>query len=171
MALIVCPDCGKQVSDQAPACPHCGRPMAQPPPVAPKVPTQPTGTKCPKCGNLINPVVTNVGGGSCSVGSRERWTCPVCRQVIYRKGCFVATATYGDEDLIEVRLLRDFRDAVLSRSAAGRLFVRCYYRLAPYPAWVVERVPPLRRLARLTLDKIVVQIESQTSLNRDQYRR
>ena len=29
MALINCPDCGKQVSSEAPACPSCGRPMAQ----------------------------------------------------------------------------------------------------------------------------------------------
>lgn len=26
MALVQCPDCGKDVSDQAPACIHCGRP-------------------------------------------------------------------------------------------------------------------------------------------------
>ena len=26
MALITCPDCAQQVSDQAPSCPHCGRP-------------------------------------------------------------------------------------------------------------------------------------------------
>ena len=29
MALIKCPDCGKEVSDVAPACPNCGRPIAQ----------------------------------------------------------------------------------------------------------------------------------------------
>ena len=28
MALTRCPDCRKQVSDQAPACPHCGRPKS-----------------------------------------------------------------------------------------------------------------------------------------------
>jgi large conductance mechanosensitive channel len=28
MALIVCPDCGKEVSDMAPACPNCGYPVA-----------------------------------------------------------------------------------------------------------------------------------------------
>ena len=28
MALIECPDCGKQVSDAAPACIGCGRPLA-----------------------------------------------------------------------------------------------------------------------------------------------
>lgn len=27
MALITCPDCGKQVSDKAPACPNCGCPI------------------------------------------------------------------------------------------------------------------------------------------------
>jgi len=28
MALVTCPDCGKQISDAAPACIHCGRPTA-----------------------------------------------------------------------------------------------------------------------------------------------
>ncbi len=27
MALVRCPDCGANISDQAPACPFCGRPM------------------------------------------------------------------------------------------------------------------------------------------------
>src|SRR2546425_5569619 len=30
MALITCPDCRKQISDQAPACPSCGRPATLP---------------------------------------------------------------------------------------------------------------------------------------------
>lgn len=29
MALVKCPDCSKEVSDQAPACIHCGRPLKQ----------------------------------------------------------------------------------------------------------------------------------------------
>jgi hypothetical protein len=28
MALVTCPDCGREVSDAAPACPQCGRPTA-----------------------------------------------------------------------------------------------------------------------------------------------
>jgi hypothetical protein len=45
MALIKCPECGKDVSDQAVSCPHCGRPLLDaaaaaaqvaPPPAAPK---------------------------------------------------------------------------------------------------------------------------------------
>jgi len=26
MPLIICEDCGKEISDRAPACPHCGAP-------------------------------------------------------------------------------------------------------------------------------------------------
>ena len=27
MALMQCPECGKEISDQVPACPHCGFPV------------------------------------------------------------------------------------------------------------------------------------------------
>jgi DNA-directed RNA polymerase subunit RPC12/RpoP len=165
MPLIKCPDCGKEISDQAPTCIHCGRPMS-----ATTQSQPPGGTKCPKCGKMITPLVSTVGGGSCSVGSRERWTCPECRMVIFRKGCFVATATYGDEDIIEVQLLRAFRDTVLRRSLMGRVFIWIYYKMAPYPAWVVERVRLLRYLARLVLDGIISTIERHTNLRRSDFR-
>ena len=29
MALIICPECGKQISDKAPACIHCGYPLTE----------------------------------------------------------------------------------------------------------------------------------------------
>jgi hypothetical protein len=32
MALVKCPDCGREVSDAAPSCPGCGRPVAAAPP-------------------------------------------------------------------------------------------------------------------------------------------
>ena len=38
MAMISCPECGKQVSDKAKACPNCGTPID-------------TRTYCPKCGS------------------------------------------------------------------------------------------------------------------------
>ena len=47
MALVKCPDCGREVSDQAPSCPNCGRPMAArrapPPPPAKKSSSWPAG--------------------------------------------------------------------------------------------------------------------------------
>lgn len=39
MALITCPECGKQISDKAPVCIHCGYPMQEQPTAAPTVPT------------------------------------------------------------------------------------------------------------------------------------
>lgn len=30
MPLVTCPDCAREISDQAPACVHCGRPMQRP---------------------------------------------------------------------------------------------------------------------------------------------
>ena len=35
MALVPCPDCGRSVSDAAPACPGCGRPMGRVPSLPP----------------------------------------------------------------------------------------------------------------------------------------
>ncbi len=46
MPLIACPDCGKQVSEQAPSCPQCGRPIAtQPSPAPVPAPAFPTPTQ------------------------------------------------------------------------------------------------------------------------------
>jgi membrane protein YdbS with pleckstrin-like domain len=41
MALVNCPDCGREVSTAAPSCPHCGRPMAAVP--APQAAVPPVG--------------------------------------------------------------------------------------------------------------------------------
>lgn len=35
MPLVVCPDCGNEISDAAPLCIHCGRPRSEPEPPAP----------------------------------------------------------------------------------------------------------------------------------------
>lgn len=42
MALIRCPDCGREISTEAPSCPGCGRPMQTTPKPTP-VDQQPTG--------------------------------------------------------------------------------------------------------------------------------
>jgi hypothetical protein len=119
----------------------------------------------------VTPVVTSVGGGSCSVGRREKWTCPVCKNTMHRSGCFVATATYGDEDAIEVRFLRVFRDTVLLRYVLGRAFVHAYYRTSPRIALVIERSPQLKLLARLCLDRIVKLAERLSGRTREDIRR
>jgi len=110
---------------------------------------------CTKCNQEVVPLVTSVGGGSCSVGSRTKFLCPQCSHVMKRKGCFIATATYESADADEVFLLRQYRDNVLEKSVMGRAFTRFYYLTSPYVAKVVESSEPIKRAARRLLDKLV----------------
>ena len=48
-----------------------------------------------------------------------------------KKGCYVATAVYGNEFHPNVLILKKFRDETLMRSALGRLFCRSYYMVSP----------------------------------------
>ena len=47
MAMINCPECGKQVSDKAASCPNCGNPLHKTP-------------ACPKCGSYNVSVISGV---------------------------------------------------------------------------------------------------------------
>ena len=164
MALVKCSECGKEISSNAKSCPSCGNPMRG------QGSDVQGGTLCPSCKVHVTPVVTSVGGGSCSFGNRETWKCPKCRRVLHKSGCFVATVTYGDEDIVEVRFLRAFRDEVLSKSLIGRILIWIYYVLGTHVARVVELLPFLRSVCRQTLDLIVRSIESTTHLNRSNFR-
>ena len=73
MALIICPECGKEISDQASACPNCGAPVA-------KKFCQHCGEQidkdciiCPKCGKQVqdlkqpdNIIINNSASSSAS---------------------------------------------------------------------------------------------------------
>jgi len=165
MALIECSECGKEVSSKADSCPNCGNPMGG------KSLDNEEGTFCPTCKVSVSPVVTNVGGGSCSVGNRITWKCPKCKNIIHKEGCFVATATYGDEDIVEVRFLRAFRDDILCNKAFGRFLVRWYYFIGPYISSIVKTFPSLKHPCRKAIDAIVNRIESHTKLNRKDFRK
>ncbi len=56
MALIQCPECGKEISDQAISCPNCGFPINKSSKLCPdcssEVPSE--ATICPKCGFPFN---------------------------------------------------------------------------------------------------------------------
>lgn len=166
MALVKCAECGKEISSNAVACPSCGNPMRQ----LKGNTTETQGTYCPRCKTHVTPVVTSVGGGSCSFGKRETWKCPNCFRVLHRSGCFVATITYGDENFVEVVVLRAFRDEILSQSRVGRATIWSYYNVAPFAAKCVEIVPFAKPICRVILDCIIIAIEKRTSLKRDSYR-
>lgn len=80
--------------------------------------------------------------------------------------CFIATACYGSIDAEPVQTLREFRDRVLLRNVAGRLFIKAYYAIGPYFAnFIATRdglrfkvrdllIAPLARFARSYLSRI-----------------
>jgi hypothetical protein len=69
--------------------------------------------------------------------------------------CFIATAAYGSSWEPHVIELRDFRDRYLMTNAAGRTFVRFYYRYSPHLADFIGRHDSLRMLARSALTPVV----------------
>lgn len=73
--------------------------------------------------------------------------------------CYIATAVYGSYDAPEVRVLRRFRDEVLSRSLPGRAFIRVYYTLSPPVARRLQKAGRLNRMVRGLLDKLVRRLD------------
>jgi hypothetical protein len=69
--------------------------------------------------------------------------------------CFIATAAYGSEMAADVGLLRDFRDALLRKTALGELAVEAYYTFGPPAAGVVGESDLLRATARRALAPLV----------------
>jgi len=87
-------------------------------------------------------------------------------------GCFVATAVYGGENSIEVLFFRAFRDEVLVKSYLGRFLIMLYYKVGPFAAWFIGRMPVAKCLARGLLNRVAGLIEQHTYLRREafQYR-
>jgi hypothetical protein len=69
-----------------------------------------------------------------------------------RQACFVATATYRSEQAAPVQFLRAYRDTVLTKSRAGRAFIRAYYTVGPFLAKPVMHSTVLRRISKVLLD-------------------
>lgn len=70
-----------------------------------------------------------------------------------RKGCFVVTACYGDEEHSIVRKFRKFRDNVLAKYSFGRILISFYYEYGPNAAEFIKTKEyikkPLRKIFTL----------------------
>jgi hypothetical protein len=64
------------------------------------------------------------------------------------KGCFVATAAYGDYNAPEVVYLSAFRDESLSKSYLGRAFINAYYAISPPLAAIIAKSSSRRGIVR-----------------------
>ena len=80
-----------------------------------------------------------------------------------KEGCYIATAVYGSYDAPEVRTLRRFRDETLKKSAAGRMFIRIYYRFSPPIAQRLKHATKVNRLVRRMLDGFVENLNEEKS--------
>jgi len=63
---------------------------------------------------------------------------------IKKKGCFIITATLGNDMHPSVVLLREFRDRWLSKKAVGKKFIEKYYRYSPFFANLIRERKRLR---------------------------
>ncbi len=75
-----------------------------------------------------------------------------------KSGCYIATAVYGSYDAPQVLVLRQFRDEILAKTSAGRLFVKIYYHLSPPFAQWLNKKQRINNLIKHILDKITKHI-------------
>lgn len=70
-------------------------------------------------------------------------------------GCYIATMVYGDYDVPEVKILRQYRDNVLAKYIAGKLFIKVYYRTSPMFVRIFGNNKLVKHGIRRILSKII----------------
>ncbi|MCB9304853.1 MAG: hypothetical protein H6566_29845 [Lewinellaceae bacterium] len=71
------------------------------------------------------------------------------------EGCYIATILYGDYDHPQVKVLREFRDSVLQKSATGRWMIKMYYHYSPNLVDYMKDKKAVNRMIRNVLDRII----------------
>ncbi|MCE3226096.1 MAG: zinc ribbon protein [Bacteroidetes bacterium] len=72
--------------------------------------------------------------------------------------CYIATMAYGSYDAPEVMVLRKFRDDTLSKTLAGRTFIKVYYKYSPLLVEKLKHNKKANDFIRGILDKWVTHL-------------
>jgi len=73
--------------------------------------------------------------------------------------CYIATMAYGDYDHQQVIELRRFRDNFLSKTIAGRRFIKLYYRYSPSLVEMLKNKENINLIIRNGLDQFIKAIK------------
>lgn len=127
MALIRCPDCGKEFSDAAAACPNCGRPNATPTPA-------PRKTGCFSWGCLAIIVLGIIGALSESGSHSPATPSADVSKYVSTSPAAAAAAAPSDHWTVErgTSKMDDSKSVTLSVDASG-----------PISGWLATKVPSL----------------------------
>ena len=102
-------------------------------------------------------------------GSRLDHKPPEGAPVEEKKGCIIATATYGSELAPEVQFLRGFRDNTVLNTFAGRSFIAVfnawYYSFSPTVASAIAANDALRGLMKILLYPLIGILHIAASMN------
>ena len=80
---------------------------------------------------------------------------PTSRKPSQTSGCYIATMAYGNYDHPQVLILRKYRDDVLEKRIAGKLFIKVYYFFSPKLVRILKNNSKINSIIRKRLDKII----------------
>jgi len=115
-----------------------------------------SGTKCSTCDG--RGVIHEIHAAALKEERARQMQEARARQRKDSSSCFIASAIYG-EDAVEVATLRNFRDEILSQSAAGKRFIDLYYRVAPRIASYISPHQNVKLALKAVLRVIVTVVE------------
>ncbi|MBD5128647.1 MAG: hypothetical protein HDT43_01795 [Ruminococcaceae bacterium] len=73
-------------------------------------------------------------------------------------GCYIATCIYWSYDCSQVWTLRRFRDYKLSKTLAGRLFIKTYYATSPHLVNAFGKTSLFQKFWKKVLDSFIKQL-------------
>lgn len=77
-----------------------------------------------------------------------------------KNGCYIATCVYGSYDCPQVWTLRRFRDNILRRNWAGRIFIKIYYAVSPILVKIWGEKRQVKMLWKKGLDCLISYLRS-----------